>query len=228
MTKSQLKTRRRAVAPQDKSERRAAIVAAAEALIRKDPAAGFVVEDIARRAGLAKGTVYLYFRSREDVLLAVHDAQMQEMFAALEAVLAQPRADVAAVREAVLGFLKRRPEFFRLSTSCHGALERSVSPAATQAHRELVAARLTSIGARIEQLYAGLQPGEGATLLKTCYAMMLGLWQLSASPLRQGGPARRTVACEPEALRIDFEQQIGEALTDLWNSAVRRGQERLT
>jgi hypothetical protein len=33
---------------------------------------------------------------------------------------------------------------------------------------------------------------------------------------------------EPEALRIDFEQQISDALTDLWNSAARRGQERLT
>ncbi len=224
MTKSQLK---RALAPEDKTERRGAILRAATELLRRDPTASFSVEDIARRAGLAKGTVYLYFRSREDVLLGVHDTQMQEMFAALEDALARPGVDGAKVRDAVLDFLKRRPEFFRLSSSCHGALERSVSPAAAQAHLELVAARLTSIGARIERLYPGLRPGEGAALLKTCYAMMLGLWQLSASPLRRAGQARRGTP-EPEALRINFEEQVGEALTDLWNSAVQRGQERVT
>lgn len=224
MTKSQLK---RALAPEDKTERRSAILRAATELLRRDPTASFSVEDIARRAGLAKGTVYLYFRSREDVLLAVHDAQMQEMFAAVEGALAQPGVDGAKVRDAVLGFLQRRPEFFRLSSSCHGALERSVSPAASQAHRALVAARLTSIGARIEQLYPGMRPGEGASLLKTCYAMMLGLWQLSASPLRQAGHAR-SGSPEPEALRINFEEQVGEALTDLWSSAVQRGRGRLT
>jgi len=213
------------MAPADKTERRAAIIAAAEGLVRRDPSAGFSVEEIARRAGLAKGTVYLYFRSREDVLLAVHDAQMQEMFAALEAALEQPGVDGARVRDAMLLFLERRPEFFRLSSGCHGALERSVSPAAAQAHLELVAARLTTIGARIEQLYPGMRPGDGASLLKTCYAMMLGLRQLSASPLRRAG---RRGAAEPPALRINFEEQIGEALTDLWNSAVQRGQERVT
>jgi TetR/AcrR family transcriptional regulator len=231
MTRSQLKirgaVRTRAVAPEHKSERRAAILRAAEALLHRDPAATFAVEEIARRAGLAKGTVYLYFKSREEVLLGVHDAQMQEMFATLERALERPDVDAAAVSRSVLRFLKRRPEFFRLSTSCHGALDRSVSPAASQAHRELVAARLTVIGARIEQLYPGMRPGEGATLLKSCYALMLGLWQLAASPLRvPHGSAQ--VCSEPEALRINFEQQIDEALKDLWNAAVQRGQGRLT
>jgi AcrR family transcriptional regulator len=224
MTKSQLK---RALAPEDKNERRAAIVEAASGLLRRDPSASFSMEELARRARLAKGTLYLYFGTREEVLLAVHDTQMQELFDALDRALGRPPVDAATISRGVLDFLKRRPEFFRLSTGCHGALERSISPAASQAHRELVAARLVSIGARIERLYPGMRPGEGATLLKSCYALMLGLWQLAASPLRVPHAPQRTVP-EPEALRIDFEQQISDALTDLWNSAARRGQERLT
>ena len=69
-------------------------------------------------------------------------------------------------------------------------------------------------------------PGEGATLLKSCYALMLGLWQLAASPLRLPGDPQHA-GPEPEALRINFEQQIGEALVDLWNAAVNRGEGRL-
>lgn len=229
MTSGQLsRARTRAVAPEDKFERRAAIVRAAEALLRQDPSATFAVGEIARRAGLAKGTMYLYFSSREEMLLAVHDAQLGELFGALDRVLARPRAGAAGISRAVLGFLGQRPEFFRLSTSCHGALEASITSGVARGHREAVAARLHSIGQRIENLYPGMRPGEGATLLKNCYALMLGLWQLAASPLRVAGPHRAATAdCGPAALRIDFESQLEAALTDLWNAAVQRGKGRL-
>lgn len=225
MTRGQLKARTRAVAPQDKSERRAAIVQAAEALLRRDPSASFAVGEIARRAGLAKGTVYLYFGSREEMLLAVHDAQLGELFAAIERVLSRPRASATAVSRAVLGFLAQRPEFFRLSTGCHGALEQSIGSEVARGHREAVAERLQSIGQRIESLHPGMRPGEGATLLKNCYALMLGLWQLAASPLRV--PAPGSAEDGPAALRIDFEEQLEAALADLWNAAVQRGKGRL-
>src|SRR5688572_14395073 len=126
MTRSQLK---RARAPEHKTERRGVILRAAEALLRRDPSASFAVGDIARRAGIAKGTVYLYFDSREEMLLAVHDAQMGELFDSLERALARPKVGADTAARAVLDFLRHRPEFFRLSTSCHGSLEDSVSPA---------------------------------------------------------------------------------------------------
>ena len=222
MTKGQL---RRARAPEHKTERRAVILRAAEALLRRDPSATFAVEEIARRAGLAKGTVYLYFGSREEMLIAVHDAQMDELFNTLARAIARPKVGADTVARAVLDFLQRRPEFFRLSTSCHGALEDSVSADVARCHRELVATRLAEIGRRIEDLHPGMRPGEGATLLKNSYALMLGLWQLAASPLRVTGAAPGEQ--EPAALRIDFESQLGVALKDLWNAAVRRGEGRL-
>jgi AcrR family transcriptional regulator len=220
MTTSQLRRRprTRAIAPEAKNERRAAILAAAEALLERDPEGGFAVGDIARRAGLAKGTVYLYFGSREEILLSVHDAQLEELFGAVEGVLARPGVAAEHVARAVIGFLKRRAEFFRLATSCHGAIEDSVPGEAKRAHREVVAARLTMLGQRIETLHPGMRPGEGLRLLMNCYAQMLGLWQLSASPLRVDAGA-----AAPAALHIDFEKQLSAALTDLWNAAVRRG-----
>jgi TetR/AcrR family fatty acid metabolism transcriptional regulator len=39
---------------------------------------GAQVADIANRAGIAAGTVYLYFRSKDDVLLSVFDRTMQD------------------------------------------------------------------------------------------------------------------------------------------------------
>src|SRR5689334_11586449 len=106
MTVSQLKARRRAMGPQDKSERRAAIVNAVHELARRDLSSSFSVEQLARKAGLAKGTVYLYFKTREEMLLAVHEKHSHELFDVVERALASPDASAAKVVRAGLRYLK--------------------------------------------------------------------------------------------------------------------------
>ena len=41
------------------------------------------VAEVADEAGLAKGTVYLYFPSKEELLLAVHERKIDGFFGAL-------------------------------------------------------------------------------------------------------------------------------------------------
>src|SRR5438105_5621711 len=51
------------------------------------------VAEIARAAGVADGTIYLYFKSKDDLLLRLFDEKMTELLAeAREAVDAAPRA----------------------------------------------------------------------------------------------------------------------------------------
>src|SRR4051794_3878904 len=57
-------TRRRATA-----ERRCAILEAARTVFARQGYASTVVEDIARQAEIAKGTLYLYFPSKEQIYL---------------------------------------------------------------------------------------------------------------------------------------------------------------
>src|SRR5262245_22303208 len=96
MTVSQLK--RRAIAPEDKSERRAAIVRAAATLYHQDPQCS--MDSLARRTGLAKGTLYLYFRTREELMLAVHEKQSHVVFDVVERALNAPGASAASVLQA--------------------------------------------------------------------------------------------------------------------------------
>jgi AcrR family transcriptional regulator len=220
MTIGQLrrKPRTRAVAPADKTERRAAIVRAAEELLHAAPGGGIAVGDLARRAGLAKGTVYLYFRTREEVLLQVHLARLHGMFDALEAALAAPEVDPAyrAVR-ATLRYLRSHPEFLPLATNCRSMLESNASADAALEYKLAIGQRLAAIGARIEALYPQMQLGEGMALLMSSYALMLGLWQLTDPP-----------ACLREAMQrpemgmfhVDFEKQLAAALLALWAGTV--------
>jgi AcrR family transcriptional regulator len=219
MTKGQLKVRTRAVAPQDKSERRAAIVQAAAALLRRDPSATFSVEELAHRAGLAKGTVYLYFRTREEVLLALHERQSHELFDVVQRALAASDSHGRRVVEDGLVYLRAHPEFYPVAGNCRYMLDTNISTEAALAFKVGIAKRLDSLGRRIEQLYPGLVPGEGVALLTNCYSMIIGLWQLTDPPL-----SLRKVMHRPEMaiFRVDFEKQLVAALFDLWDSAERR------
>src|SRR5512132_2217337 len=62
------------------SERRASIISAARGIFARQGYTDTVVDDIAENAGLAKGTVYLYFRSKEELYMAalLEDARRLE------------------------------------------------------------------------------------------------------------------------------------------------------
>ena len=227
MTVSQLKTRKRvrtrAVAAEDKELRRGAIIAAAHALVHRDPSASVSVDDLARRAGLAKGTLYLYFGSREEVLLTLHVQQSHEVFDVIERALAQPGADARKVLAAGMAYLRTHPEFYPLASNCRSMLDTNISESAALAFKIAIANRLAPIGERIEALYPGLAPGEGAALLMNSYAFIIGLWQQADTPVVLRAAMKRP---EMAIFRIDFEKQLTAALLDLWESAERRGAQR--
>jgi len=220
MTRGQLKPRprTRAIAPQEKSARRAAILRAAEKLLHTDPGGAITVENLARQAGVAKGTVYLYFRTREEVLLQVHLERLHGLFDELGEALRSPRVDAAyhAVR-ATLHYLHAHPEFLPLATNCRGMLEANASVDAALEFKLALGARLSAIGARIEELYPGLARGDGMALLMSSYALMIGLWQLTDPPACLREAMQRP---ELSMFRIDFDKQLAAALLALWAGTV--------
>lgn len=215
MTNGQL---RRALAPEAKGERRAAIVRAAEQLAVRGPA--FPVAELAKRVGIAKGTLYLYFRTREEVLLAVHEKQTHEVFDVVERALAAGDANGEKVVRAGLRYLRAHPEFYPLAANCRGMLDSNVGTEAALAFKTGLGARLQALGERIEVLYPRLAPGEGAALLTNCYALIIGLWQQADPPRCLQALMHRP---EMRVFRIDFEKQLRRALLDLWDAAARRG-----
>lgn len=221
MTVSQLRSQvKRARAPEHKSQRRSAILRAAEGLLaRRNPTDSCSVELLARKAGLAKGTVYLYFRSREEVLLAVHEKQTHELFDVIEGALAAPGASADSVVRTGLRYLRARPQFYPLAANCRSMLDTNVSTEAALAFKIGIGKRLHLLGERIEEIYPGLRSGEGAALLMNSYAMIIGLWQQADPPL-----SLRAVMNRPEMriFKIDFEKQLTEAVLDLWEAAARR------
>ena len=69
----------------DREARRSTLVTAAAAAFAERGVANTSVSDIVRAAGVAQGTFYLYFDSKDDVVLAVVERMAEEIFDAATA-----------------------------------------------------------------------------------------------------------------------------------------------
>lgn len=170
----------RAVHAEDKAARRADILAAAEILIARDPENFASVAEVAEAAGLAKGTVYLYFRTKEEVILAVHARHSERLFDALDRVLADHPVDLKPehVADAFCAFVTAYPVFLHVGAACHSSFQRNIDPRAMTEVRAAIAVRLSHFGAILESRFPGLKAGDGIALLQATYAHALGMWLL--------------------------------------------------
>jgi AcrR family transcriptional regulator len=115
-------------APRVRDEARAlykkAILDAAEEVFAARGFHGARVQEIARTARIAVGTIYNHFPQKEDILLALLELRMREMLAVFAPVEGDPAgfADKLAVRLArVLAYRERHMDFFAVAIE-HGLL----------------------------------------------------------------------------------------------------------
>jgi TetR/AcrR family transcriptional regulator, fatty acid metabolism regulator protein len=80
------------------ADRRAAILEAATAVFAERGFFGAQVADIARGAGIAAGTVYLYFRSKDEILTSIFDRTMREAIEEGRAAIANEKDPVERLR----------------------------------------------------------------------------------------------------------------------------------
>ncbi|MBK9605860.1 MAG: TetR family transcriptional regulator [Betaproteobacteria bacterium] len=210
--------KQRAMLEEDKQLRRQAILSAAAALLLQHPERLASVQDVALQSGLAKGTMYLYFRTKEEIYLAVHEQQTHQFFDTLEALLARERSRPSLKRltRNVVEAIRQHPSFLPLAIQCP-EFERNADLDVVAHCKAGIGARLQHIGAAMEITYPRLKKGDGARLLIRSYGLMLGLWQLTApTPVRE----RLLERAELAVFRLDYLVQLEAALYAMWRGTV--------
>ncbi len=97
--------------------RTGAILEAATHLFAEKGYGGVTVEEIARRAGIAKGTVYLYYASKDEVYRAAFARNIAELRERTEAAMAAAPTAAETIRAFVatkLRYLEEHRDFFRV------------------------------------------------------------------------------------------------------------------
>ncbi len=91
------------------------ILAAAQAAMARQGLEALTMEDIAATAGVAKGTLYLYFRGKEDLIQAMMTQAAGNFLLKLEAAVAAaepPREKLEGVVTLMFNFLQQERFFF--------------------------------------------------------------------------------------------------------------------
>jgi AcrR family transcriptional regulator len=208
---------RRATGEQDKAERRRQILEAAAQLFDRSPFAAITMDAIAARAGLAKGTLYLYFRTKEELFLQLVLDGLGEWLEALPHALAD--ADPARIGAALARTLAARPAFVRLLSILHTALEQNIDVEAAAAFKRVLRERMDRAASLLEPALPMLRPGEGQLFLMRLHVLVVGLHG-SANP----APAVAEALKRPDLalFRIEFENELAALVTTLlcgWDAA---------
>jgi TetR/AcrR family transcriptional regulator len=114
--------------------RRETILAAARHVIAQQGRGGASMQAIADEAGVAKGTLYLYFRDRDDLLEHTGGLVFEELLARLTAILEEHRPldeSLRALVHANLEFFEENQDFLRV----YVALRHGGDPAAPRQRR---------------------------------------------------------------------------------------------
>jgi AcrR family transcriptional regulator len=205
----------RARKQEDKEARRRQLLDAALELYRATSYAEVKMADVAERARLAKGTVFIYFPTKEALFLALLEEQLFAWFARLEETLArgEGRWTGARVARTVAESLEGEELLTRLLARLQTVLEQNVTAAQVRGFKERLLEAVVRAGALVEKRLSFLKPGEGVRFFLHTHALVVGLRQMA-----DHAPVVREVheaAPHLERLRVDFLRELTEALGGL-------------
>jgi AcrR family transcriptional regulator len=167
---------RRARSEADKQARRGDIIDAAREVFDASEADQFTMDAVAVKLGLAKGTLYRYFPTREGLLLELAGAEYQMWFDRIDQRLVDLPA--TAVAHALVDEVLRVPRFMRLAALVPSVLERNVPFDTAFTYKSALVARS---GATIEGLAAtlGVSIDQARRLLLQLQAMAIGMYHVA-------------------------------------------------
>jgi AcrR family transcriptional regulator len=210
--------KQRAIAVEDKEERRQAILDAAGKLFVKHPDRMASVSEVAAAAGLAKGTVYLYFPSKEEMLLALHERHTRAFFERFMELMASEHAigfdEIFAVAHA---HFIAPPGALALTSWCFAMMDRGMPIEAAVAFKVRVGAVVGAAGTALERHFPTLKPGDGARLLQHSLSLIIGLWQFVHPNQRFARALDRAGA---KVYMRDYDYEIREAIYALWSGTI--------
>lgn len=155
--------KQRARRDEDKAERVGAILAAAREVWAQSSWSDFSVGAVAERAGIVKGTIYIYFPTKEHLLLALYECLFHDYFDDVDRMLRTRRGRWSAdgIAEAITAPVRKHSALLRLLPVPGGSA--------------IATSRMTETAELLESRMPSLRNGGGLNFLLRANAMLTGL-----------------------------------------------------
>jgi AcrR family transcriptional regulator len=208
-----MKENKRARSADDKAEKYGTILAAAGELILERDYRELTMADIAAKAKVAKGTLFLYFKSKEELFLALTAGYFRTFFADLESAISSATglAGKAEKARAILSAMTRHigddPGFLKMIVLLGPIIEKNVAYENILEMKRFMLERMKSLGASLEEALPGMGKGAGMAFLMRVYGIAVGYLNL-ANP---ASCAKQVIENEElAAFRFDFRREFEE------------------
>ena len=145
-----------------KEKKRSAIIQASLRVFARKGYETTALDEVAREAGLAKGTLYLYFKDKEDLYFQVMLTVLErfEAFVGKQTMQTQnPLEKMAAVARAQIGFFADNPSYFRLFMV-------AFTPEMATIHKKLLEPLFEKRRRLSEYLHALIEEGKAKGLIR--------------------------------------------------------------
>lgn len=203
---------RRAITREQKQERRQKILDAARELFSESDFASVKILDIAKRTGLGKGSVFLYFESKEDLFLELTMQEFDAWYQKIQFLLLEHSGKGIGGRE-LLELLDRtflsRNLLIRLLVTAMTVLEQNAGYEQAVRYKRTLHDDICQLGETLDEKVVYFKEGDGARFLLHCLALLAGTYQM-ANPSEV---VRQAVDCEELPLfQMDFRTSFLEEL----------------
>lgn len=198
----------RARQPQAKLARRQAILDAVLQVWPQRSYPSLTMAELAQSLSLSKGTLYLYFPTKEDLFLSLYESLLSEWLAHVQTQL--PHAHTPRSLAVWLAHsLAQRPQLCALVPLVPSILEYNISLERALQHKQWMLSQTLPVAQAIEQSLGNLPLGSGMQVLVVIHALVGGL-----HPMGCPSPAVQEAFTYPQLslLQVHFEPTLAWAL----------------
>lgn len=209
MTKKKSQTRARH--PEEKVARREQILEVSFALFQKMSLDDISMDLIAKKSDLAKGTLYLYFKTKEEVFLALLRQELSRWISQIKASLTpvpQPLS-AQAFAQVFVASLDSLPELPRLLSLVHSILENNISEQSALEFKLDLKHQMLEVAKIIAHRTPALTAQTALAFLLKSHAILVGIYQMSHPNSMMEKILRNP---ELQIFQVQFQEQLNETL----------------
>ncbi|MDV6235811.1 TetR family transcriptional regulator [Leptospira ellisii] len=207
----------RAVKEDDKKVKREQLIRAAIALFNKSPFEKISMDQIAKKAGVAKGTLYLYFKTKEELFLEIHRMDYEFWFESFQTYLKSKSPGLAPAELAswITESLRENQRMVRLMAIGSALLEKNVVYESAFRLKDAVRRHVLESSSDLSRVLKLKKPEIAIEFLTYLHALIVGLWHhAEPSPI-----VSKVLSSSDdfEIFRIDFFRILETAILTLLN-----------
>lgn len=175
------------------------------------------VSQVVQSAGLAKGTFYIYFKTKEELFLELMSGALNEFFQVLNESLGNKDIELEAYVDVFVRKFHKDHMLIKLGALLAGVLEQNTEEEAVKKFKMNLVCQLKKAANVLHDRFPVIDEHHAARMILRSYSVLLGVAQLIPS-----SPTQTRLMQDPalSVLALDFGEEAKAILQALWSSAI--------